>query len=123
MGGILVAIGGVRGGLSIWREASPVDATSIVLWTVGGVLLAVALVAPGRLAVPNLLWRRLGFVLSRVVNPVVLLLLYATCIVPIGLAMRLFGHDPLRLKHDADADTWWIARKPSPTAEPMRHQF
>ena len=46
------------------------------------------LVAPARLAPLNRAWTALGLLLFKVVNPVVLGLIYLTTIVPIGLFMR-----------------------------------
>lgn len=43
-------------------------------------------------------WYKLAEVLSRVVNPIVLGVLYFTFITPIALLFRLFGNDPLSLK-------------------------
>ena len=120
----LVVVGCIRVGHSLWSEELPfAGAVPIILWAVGGVLLMLALVRPHWLALPNLLWFRFGLLLSRVVNPIILFILYATCVVPTGFAMRLFGHDPLRLKRDEDTDTYWIMREPSRLEKPMRHQF
>ena len=124
VGGILAALGGMRIGLSpIDAAAAPVDRLALCLWALGGTLIVLALFRPAWLAAPNRWWHRLGLLLARVVNPVVLLLLYTTCIVPIGLAMRALGHDPLRLRRNPASDTWWIAHKPTPLEHPMRHLF
>ena len=124
VGGILAAVGCIRVAHSLWDGVSPAVGTlSATFWAVGAVLIALALVRPAWLALPNLLWFRLGLLLSRIVTPIILFLLYATCIVPIGVVMRRFGYDPLRLKRDADATTYWVAHKPSPLERPMRHLF
>jgi hypothetical protein len=72
----------------------------------------------------NRAWMKLGLVLHRVVNPVVMTLLFVTTIVPIGLLMRSFGKDPLRLRREPEAATYWIVRDPpGPAADSMRQQF
>ncbi len=43
-------------------------------------------------------WYKLALILSRIVNPVVLGLLYFLFITPIAMMFRLFGNDPLSLK-------------------------
>ena len=69
-----------------------------------------ALLRPQWLAMPNRLWLRFGLLLSSIVSPIVLALLFYTTIVPIGLLMRLSGKDPLRLRPDRVSGSYWIGR-------------
>ena len=124
VGGVLAAIGLVRLGLRAWDAWPPMwDAVSLSLLGVGFGLIVLGAIAPACLRVPNRLWFKFGLLLARIVNPVVLFVFYAVCIVPIGVAMRLFGYDPLRLKPDAEASSHWQPHEPSPLDEPMRQQF
>lgn len=43
-------------------------------------------------------WYKLALVLSKVMNPLVLGLVYYSFISPIAILFRLFGNDPMRLK-------------------------
>ena len=87
-------------------------------------LLVLGLIAPGSLRGLNRAWMKLGLILFKVVNPIVLALIYGTTMVPIGLVMRVSGHDPLRLKLDPEADSYWIPRDPpAPAPETMINQF
>ena len=120
----LAAVGLIRIGISTLRgEPLAVGVIPATLWSLAVLLLVLALAKPSWLSMPNLLWFKFGLLISRVVNPIILFILYATCVVPIGLVMRLFGHDPLRSKRNSDAETYWVASKPSPIENPMRHQF
>lgn len=94
-------------------------------WLGAAALLAtVALAAPTVLAPLNRLWLKLGLVLYKIVNPVVMALIFVTTIIPVGILMRLCGKDPLRLKREPDAASYWIAREPpGPAPETMRNQF
>jgi hypothetical protein len=84
----------------------------------------VALVAPKLLAPLNRAWTKLGLLLFKVVNPVVMFVLFAVTIVPIGLIRRALGTDALRLRFDRDAPSYWIPREPpGPAAESMKNQF
>jgi hypothetical protein len=90
----------------------------------GILLLGLALVWTTPLAPLNWLWLRLGLLLYRVVNPVVMALLFVTTIIPIGLLLRLFGKDPLRLRRDPAAPTYWLPREPpGPEPESLKNQF
>ena len=67
---------------------------------------------------------KLGLVMFKVVNPVVLALIYGLTMVPIGLLMRLTGRDPLRLRIDPAAESYWIVREPpGPAPDTMINQF
>jgi len=83
-----------------------------------------AFIKPALLKPLNGLWFKFGLLLHKVVSPVILSLLYLVAIVPAGLVMKALGKDPLRLKMDKSADTYWIARDPpGPAAESFKQQF
>ena len=94
-------------------------------WTsVAAVLFAVAAwLRPSSLHGLNRLWMTLGLLMHKVVNPIVMGLLFYGTILPTGLVMRLRGRDLLRLKREPTAETYWIARAPGPSPETMRDQF
>ena len=86
--------------------------------------LAAAVLAPGALAPLNRLWFLFGKLLHRIVSPLVMALLFFLTVTPIALMMRLAGKDPLRLKFDRAAKSYWIERTPpGPDPKSMRNQF
>ena len=71
----------------------------------------------------NLLWYRLGMGLGKIVNPIVLGIIFYFIITPTGIISRLLGRDPLRLKRKA-VSSYWIDRNPSgPSKESFKNQF
>jgi hypothetical protein len=59
-----------------------------------------------------------------VVNPIVMGLVFYGAVLPTGLVMRALGHDLLRLRRDAKADSYWIRRQPpGPAPQSMVDQF
>lgn len=84
---------------------------------------ALALLRPRLLRLPNVAWTRLGSFLERIVNPIVLGLVFALVITPLALVMRLAGRDPLRRRIDRDATSYWIAREDPPTSDSWPRQF
>ena len=75
------------------------------------------------LAPLNRLWLRFGLVLHHLVSPLGLGLLFFTTIMPIGLLMRAMGRDPMRLRREPEAKSYWIKREPpKPAAESMENQ-
>jgi predicted membrane metal-binding protein len=110
----------ILAGLSWWRAGERWP-----YWlSVAAAFALVALVLPKLLAPFNRAWMKLGLLLFKVVNPVVMFLLFAITIVPIGLIRRALGKDSLRLRFDADAKSYWILREPpGPAPESMKNQF
>lgn len=91
---------------------------------VGALFLLAGLAFPGILAPLNRLWLRFGLLLHRIVNPLVMGLLFFLVVTPIGLIMRLIGKRPLLLETDPNAETYWIRRTPpGPSPESMKQQF
>ena len=72
----------------------------------------------------NFVWHRIGLLMFKVVNPVVMAVVYFIAVTPTGILLRLFGKDPLRLKFDRAAASYWIERKPpGPAGSEMKNQF
>jgi predicted membrane metal-binding protein len=95
-------------------------------WTLplAAAFVVVALVYPRLLAPLNKLWLKFGLLLYKVMNPLVLGLLFFVTITPIGIVMRLFGKDFLRLRLDRSAKSYWIERTPpGPPPQSMKNQF
>jgi hypothetical protein len=91
---------------------------------VSGLLAVVTIAAPALLTIPNRLWLRFGLLLHRVISPVVLAIMFYIIVTPMGLLMRVFAKDALRLRHDAAAESYWIKREPpGPQPDSMPHQF
>jgi hypothetical protein len=96
------------------------------LWAtaIGVAFLAVALVRPAWLRPLNIAWFKFGLLLSAIVTPVVLALIYVTTIIPTGLILRLRRKNLLGLERDADAASYWIEReRPGPAQGTMKRQF
>jgi len=110
---IAAAVNGWRGGAA-WP----------LYLALAAAFLAVAWLSPRVLAPLNRLWSKLGLLLGRIVSPVVLSLLFFLVVTPVGLLMRLTGKDPLRLRTDSGADSYWIVRDPpGPAGDSMSEQF
>jgi hypothetical protein len=108
------------GGLSVYKGDQRWE-----VWFPLGVLFGVlALTAPQVLAPLNRVWAKFGLLLHAIISPVVIGLLFCVCITPIGFLMRLFGKDPLRLRFERDAPSYWIQREPpGPSPESFKNQF
>lgn len=85
---------------------------------------ALALLRPRWLRFLNRLWFLFGMLLHRVLNPLIMAVMFYLVVTPTGLLMRLLGKDPLRLKNDPDTDSYWIKREPpGPAPQSLKNQF
>jgi hypothetical protein len=100
------------------------DGAALYWLAAAAVFLACAYFWTAPLRPLNFVWHRLGLVLFAVVSPIVMGIVFCTTIVPIGLLMRFCGKDPLRLKFDRTARSYWIERNPPGAAgAQMKKQF
>jgi hypothetical protein len=91
---------------------------------VAGAFAAAALLMPVVLRPLSLLWFRIGLLLHRVVNPLLMAVLYFGVFTPMGLVLRARGKDLLRLRRDRASASYWIAREPpGPKPGSMSKQF
>lgn len=72
----------------------------------------IAFLIPKALNPLNRAWMAFGLLLSRIVNPLVLSILFFVVITPVALVTRLFGRDPLRLKLEPKSKSYWVDRDP-----------
>lgn len=69
-------------------------------------MLAVSLFRPSVLDPFNRYWMKFGFLLGRIVSPLVITVIYFVMIVPIGLLGRVAGRDELRLRAKGNTSFW-----------------
>jgi hypothetical protein len=81
-----------------------------------------AYLAPRLLRPLNQLWSKLGLLLSHIVNPVIMALVFYGMVVPTGLILHAFGKDLLRLRREPEIKSYWI-EKPAPPPGSMTKQF
>lgn len=86
-------------------------------------LVAISFLSPSILRPLNIVWMRFALLLSRIMNPIVMLILFAVAIIPAGLIMQLV-RDPLRRRRNA-GDTYWLPvdTRARTTQSSMKNQF
>ena len=110
--------------LLVFAAYSRLHGRPVALALGAGVALgALAMLRPRLLHLPNVAWTRLGALLERIVNPIVLGIVFAVVVTPLALVMRLAGRDPLRRRIDRAATSYWIAREDPPTSDSWPRQF
>jgi len=94
------------------------------VWTgAAAVFGALAMLWPSVLYPLNRLWFWFGLALHKVVNPLVMGVLFFVVITPIGLLMRLSRKDPLGLETEPDAASYWAERGSELQPGPMTKQY
>ena len=87
-------------------------------------LFLVILRRPSILSPLNLVWFKFGLLLSRVVNPIMLGVIFFLVITPIAVIRRLLSKDSLHLKFKPRLKSYWIDRNPpGPKPSSMTKQF
>lgn len=79
---------------------------AMALWVTGRWL-------PGLLRPLLRAWMMLAVLLGFVMTRVILFIVFALVVTPIGIIMRLLGKDPLNKRPDASMPTYWIRKEPS----------
>ncbi len=101
-----------HGGVRIWA------------FCVAGAFLAAAFSRPSVLHPLNRVWTAFALLLNRIVAPVAMGAMFFLVITPVAVIRRLLGKDPLRLRADPDASTYWIPRPPRGQEQgTMENQF
>jgi hypothetical protein len=119
VGTVLMAIGAAKAFM-----AAAMTPVSFLIFAPGAVLLFFGSVAPSRLSTLNRLWLKVGAVISKIINPIILALLFFLVVTPMAFVMRIAGKRPLRLAPDRTAGSYWIERQPPEAgASNMKRQF
>jgi hypothetical protein len=94
------------------------------LWglVVAAIFLVLAFAAPQVLKPLNLIWFKFGMLLSKIVSPIVMGIIFFITVTPIGLIRRLKHPDPLHQAFDKDAESYWIVRE-AESLTSMRKQY
>jgi hypothetical protein len=95
-----------------------------MLWSALGaaaLLAALAFLKPAVLRPLNIVWFKFGMLLHRVVNPLVMFLIFTAVFIPLGFVMRL-RQDPLRRSRTSES-SYWIDRKDAARPGSMTNQF
>jgi hypothetical protein len=116
----MAAVLALIGGFGLYKGSSHAP-----LWLcISAIFAGLTLWRPQSLNVANRAWLKLGLLMYRVVNPVIMAVLFFGAMMPIGLLMRLFGKDFLKLERDRSLPTYWLPRAdPRSPSEAMRQQF
>jgi len=91
---------------------------------IAAVFAALAWLRPSLLAPLNRVWFRFGLLLHKVINPIILGLMFFAVLTPVAAITRLFGGKLLSLGYDKSLPSYWQRRSPpGPEPDTIRNQF
>jgi len=99
------------------------DFLVVIFAALSAIFVFIVIIAPDFLSPLYKVWVALGYLLGRIVSPIVLGLIFFLLITPVALLGRIAGRDPLRLKPRA-ISSYWVKREPAgPTPDSFKNQF
>ena len=75
------------------------------------IFLVLGLVSSKLLTPLNFAWNKLGIFLGKFVSPIIMGFIYFLIVSPTGFIARLVGKDFLRLKKNANKETYWLTKE------------
>jgi hypothetical protein len=107
----LIFIGGL--GTVLYFKGKPLIVSEI-LWNLSWVVCLAGLIYPPLVRPVYVVMMAVALPIGFVVSTILMLIIYYLILTPIGLVMRLFGYDPMRMRPAAGTESFWIERpKPS----------
>ena len=116
----LLFFSAIGGGL-LKGESSVLVAT--VVWGIATVVPAIGWVVPEFMRIVYVGMAYLTYPIGFVVSYLIMVMVYYLVLTPIGLAMRLFGYDPMNRHFDNNTDTYWCSREQDDRFDAYFRQF
>jgi hypothetical protein len=95
-------------------------------WALGAALaiLIVAVNRPSLLHPANVVWTGLSGVLAKIMNPLVLGIMFVVVFIPARIFLLISGKDPLGRRWERKSASYWIKRDPpGPAPDSIRHPY
>lgn len=90
---------------------------------IAGLFALPALVLPSVLTPLNAAWVKFGLFMHKIINPILMGLIFFLTVLPTGLMLKIFGKDPMRRKFDTEAESYWQERGDKVTKDSFDNQF
>lgn len=105
---LLIGFGVIVAALLYQRLDSATPSALTLLAT--GIVGLLGLVGPSLVRPVYVIWMALAFPIGWTVSHIMMLAVFYLVLTPIGLVMRLGGHDPMQRQTDHEAKTYWQPR-------------
>ena len=106
--------------IALWPLQAGSDIRIIFLF-ISLIFLTVGLFNSNLLKPLNFIWMKLGLMLGKFMNPIIMGFIYYLTVVPTGLIFKILNKNLLNIKKNNGQKTYWIIKKKSQST--MRNQF
>ena len=113
----------IFGSLAVYFWSKELFVFVIAFSVLGAIFLTVSVVRPQLLRPLNKIWMAFGILIGMIVSPIVLGVIFFGIFSPVGLVMRVFGRDELRLKLKSDTSHWKLRNASVFSKEHFNNQF
>ena len=120
-GGLWLLFLGILGALSFFKSGN--HPAAFAFWTAAVTVPLIGWMFPSFMRIVFLALSYAAFPIGFVVSHVILALVFYLVLTPVGLLMRLFGHDPMERQIDSSAVTYWTEREDTAAARRYFNQF
>lgn len=83
---------------------------------VWALILSIIMIASGKyyprlFYYPNLIWFKFGLLLHKIMNPLILFMIFLFILTPTSILLKLFSYDPMKKKYRKKIDSYWVKKK------------
>ena len=103
-----------------WTESTQI---AVTIFVVAAVVAVAGLIVPKLIHGVYVVWMALAFPIGFVISHLAMGLVYYGLFTPLGLAMRLFGRDPMQLRPNPHAKSYWKRRPDTTDSKRYFRQF
>ena len=109
--------------ISIYLIYKSSNLLSIFTFIIFSVFILATLFIPNSLKPLNIAWFRIGFILGKIVSPIVLGFIFFILISPLAIILKISGRDELRIKMNVRKSEWKKRIPVGPSANSFKDQF
>ena len=92
---------------------------SIILFIL---ILLITILFPRVLYPLNLSWFYIGIILSKIISPIIISVIYYIIVSPVAIVTRIFGRDELKIKK-RKTNTYWVIRSKQSSKDSFFNQY
>lgn len=118
---LLLAFFALIAGIVFWATSAS-KAPAVLLFIGAALCVVYYSLRPLRLPLYRL-WMRMVFPIGWTLSHLLFGFIYYLTVTPVGLLLRLFGHDPLHRRRDPGAGTYWMEHRPNDDPASYFRQF